>query len=348
MATVDQSGMVTAASTQGATTVTAAIEDDSNIAAATCSVQVRQVVTGVVIEPATYDLYTGRTLTLPTTVLPDNASDKSLDWISSNMAVASVLDGVVTPVTSAQPGSSTTITATAHDGSGKSASCVVTVRQSVTGLTLNETATELYPEQSLTLTPTIVPANAYNKTVDWNSSDNTMAEVVNGVVTAKNPGVVTITATAHDGSGKSASCVVTVRQPVTGLTLNRTAADLYTDKTLTLTPTILPDNASDKSLDWISSNMAVASVLNGVVTPVTSAQPGSSTTITATAHDGSGKSATCVVTVRQSVTGLTLNETTYDLYTGKTVTLTPTFAAPEPYDTAVVWTSSEDSRGDGF
>ncbi|MBR6846282.1 MAG: Ig domain-containing protein [Bacteroidaceae bacterium] len=104
--------------------------------------------------------------------------------------------------------------------------------------------------------------------------------------------------------------------PVTGITLNKTTASLTSrGQTLQLTATVTPDNATDKSVIWSSSNPSVATVdANGLVTAVSSGR----TTITATTADGSNKTATCAVTVNISVpvTGITLNKTTASLTHG--------------------------------
>ncbi|MBQ4008540.1 MAG: Ig-like domain-containing protein [Muribaculaceae bacterium] len=83
----------------------------------------------------------------------------------------------------------------------------------VTGISLNKTETELYLNETETLTATVTPDDADNKVLNWTSSDPTVATVdQNGVVTALAVGTATITATTTDGSNLSASCAVTVKQ----------------------------------------------------------------------------------------------------------------------------------------
>ena len=110
----------------------------------------------------------------------------------------------------------------------------------------------------------------------------------NGVVTAKKVGSATITAKAGD---KTATCAVTVvATQVTSITLNRTSASLKAGETVTLTATVKPDDATDKTVTWSSSDATVATVSNGVV----SAKKVGTATITAKAGD---KTATCTVMV---------------------------------------------------
>ena len=161
----------------------------------------------------------------------------------------------------------------------------------VSGIALDQTAATLTEGESLTLTATVSPDDATDKTVTWETSDAAIATVENGVVTAVAPGEVTITAKAGE---HSATCVVTVEKKViavSGIALDQTAATLTEGETLTLTATVSPDDATDKTVTWETSDAAIATVVDGVVTAVA---PGTAT-ITAKAGD---KEATCVVTVK--------------------------------------------------
>ena len=260
-------------------------------------------VTGIRLNQASATLNSkDQTIQLSATVTPDDATDKSLTWSSSNPSVATVdANGLVTAVSSGR----TTITATTADGSNKTATCAVTVNISVpvTGITLNQTTASLTSRgQTLQLTATVTPDNATNKSVTWSSSNTAVATVSStGLVTAVSNGTATITAKAADGSNKTATCAVTVNisVPVTGITLNQTTASLTSrGQTLQLTATVTPENATNKSVTWSSSNTAVATVdANGLVTAVSSG----TATITAKTADGSNKTATCAVTVNISV-----------------------------------------------
>ena len=171
------------------------------------------------------------------------------------------------------------------------------VTYKVTGVSLDKTSLNLNPGKEGTLTATITPSNATNQNVTWESSDTKVATVDNGLVTAVAEGTATITVTTADG-GKTATCEVTVTQPaktpVTSVTLDKTSLTLDVGGSFTLTATVKPDNATNKAVKWSSSNENVATVdQNGNVKAV-----GAGTaTITAAASDGSGKTATCEVTV---------------------------------------------------
>ena len=232
----------------------------------------------------------------------------------------------------------------------------------VSQITLNKAETSISVGNSETLTATVAPENATIKALTWASSDEDVATVApDGTVTAVKAGAATITATAADGSGKSAVCKVTVTGdttppahehrygdwskdgtnhwhectdaacpnqsesikdkaahvytddadttcnvcgyertvtpeivPVSQITLNKAETSISVGNSETLTATVAPENATIKALTWASSDEDVATVApDGTVTAV---KVGTAT-ITATAADGSGKSAVCKVTV---------------------------------------------------
>ena len=149
---------------------------------------------------------------------------------------------------------------------------------------------------SFTLTATVSPANADNKSVSWKSSDATVAEVdATGKVTTVKPGTAVITVTTADGN-KTATCSVTVERkiiPVTGVTVSPTSKTVTEGDSFTLTATVSPANADNNSVNWQSSDATVAEV--DATGKVTTVKPGTAV-ITATTADGS-KTATCTVTV---------------------------------------------------
>lgn len=298
VATVTSSGKVTAVA-NGTATITATAADGSK-KAASCKVTVNipapVKVTSVRLNKTSATLTAkGQTAALTAFVTPSNATNKTVTWKSSNTGVATVTStGKVTAVANG----TATITATAADGSGKSATCKITVNipVSVTGVSLNRTSATLTTKgQTVSLTATVAPSNATNKSVTWSSSNTSVATVSNGLVTAVGNGTATITVTTADGA-KKATCTVTVKIPitVTDIRLNRTSATLTAKgQTVNLTATVAPSNADNKAVTWSSSNANVATVSNGTVTAVSNG----TATITAAAADGSGKKATCAITV---------------------------------------------------
>lgn len=164
---------------------------------------------------------------------------------------------------------------------------------SVTGLSLNKSSLTLQKGTTETLVATISPEDASNKDILWTSTDETIATVSpTGEIKALKSGTTTITAQSIDGN-YTASCQVTVFVTVTGITLDKQELSVTEGKTLKLTPTISPEDATNKEIKWTSSDNAVASVsTNGEVTTY---KPGT-VTITVTTTD-QHKTATCKISV---------------------------------------------------
>jgi len=329
VATVSTSGLVTAVA-EGTAAITVTTEDSGKTA--TCTVTVSNVaVSGVTLNKTSASLFVGGTETLTAAIAPDDAANKSVTWSSGNTDVATVsTSGLVTGVSAG----TVNITVTTADG-GKIASCAVTVSNvAVSGVTLNKTSTSLLVGGTETLTATIAPANATNKNVSWNSSNNSIATVYNGVVTGLGAGTATITVTAE--GGKTATCTVTVSNvAVTGVTLNKSSTSLFVGSTETLTATVTPADAANKNVSWSSGNNSIATVSNGVVTAVAAG----TTVITATTVDGN-KTASCIVTVNPvAVSGVTLNKSSTGIIVGNTETLTATIAPSNATNQNVTWNS---------
>ena len=154
-------------------------------------------------------LKAGETLSLETTVGPDAATNKKVDWKSDDETVATVSEnGVVT----AHKVGQTTIHAIANDGGGAKASCAITVDPTmVSTIVLNHETLEIRKNHSAEITATIAPANATNASYIWSSSNENVAKVSeDGVISAIAPGDAIIKATAQDGSQVEASCQVKV------------------------------------------------------------------------------------------------------------------------------------------
>ena len=327
VASVSPTGLVTAKA-EGSANITASCGGKS----ATCKITVKKpavAVTSVELDKSEITLDAEETYTLKATVKPDNATDKSVTWASSKTDVATVdNNGKVTGVNNG------VASVTASSG-GKSASCKVNVVVTVKSISLSQTSASLGVDETMTLTATVSPDNAADKTVTWSTSDGSVATVNHGVVTAKKIGTATITAKSGD---KSATCSITVTAtPVTSVTLSQTSASLKVGETVTLTATVKPDNATDKTVTWSTSDGSVATVNNGVVT----AKKIGTATITAKSGD---KSATCSITVTATpVTSVTLSQTSASLKVGETVTLTATVKPDNATDKTVTWSTSDGS-----
>ena len=298
---------------------------------ASCTVTVRVAVTKVSVSPGKTTLYKGGNgKQLTAAVSPSNATNKTITWASSNTKVATVDEnGFVTPV-----GKGTaTITATSSNKiQGK---CTVTVRVKPEGVALNVESAYVNKGKTKTLTATVSPSNAYDRTVTWKSSNTKVATVnAGGVVTGKSEGECVITATTVNGL--TASCTVYVRIGVDSVKVSPASATINKGNTKRLTATVSPSNASNMAVTWKSSNEKVATVdENGLVTAV-----GKGTaTITATTASNK-RTASCKITVRIAPESVALNKTQLSLYTGKTTTLKATVYPSNAYNLTVTWKSS--------
>jgi len=270
--------------------VTAALHSTASVCLKAFTQPAAVAVTGVALNKTTLALTVGASEALTATVAPSSATNKAVTWSTSNAAIATVNNGTVTGVAAG----TATITATTQDGN-RTATCAVTVTPvAVTGVSLNKTATTIAVGGTETLVATVAPSNAGNKGVTWTTSNAAIATVNNGTVTGVAAGTATITATTQDGN-KTATCAVTVTPanvPVTGVTLDKASLALNVGASETLTATVEPSNATNKAINWSTSNASVATVSNGTVTAIAAG----TATITVTTQDGN-KTATCVVTV---------------------------------------------------
>ncbi len=351
-------------------------------------------VTGITLDKTSVSIPQATTATVKATVSPSNATNKSVKWTSSNESVATVSGGIIKGV------SIGTATITATTNNGKTATVKVTVTKNdniidATGVTISPSSLTLTTGKTGTLTATVSPSNATDKTVTWTSSNESVAKVSGGTVTAVAEGTATIT--AKTSNGKTATATVTVegktmtyinngvyfekpsgwgsninayiyggasetqitgawpgkpmkevgdgiyayefttdltnvkvifndgnnqapgsQQPgfefknkgyyttagfqkivepqqdvaVTSVSISPTSASVKVGATTTLSASVSPSNATNKTISWTSSNTSVATVSNGVVTAVAKG----TATITATSSNGKTAKATVTVT----------------------------------------------------
>ena len=237
-------------------------------------------VSQITLNEAEASISVGNSETLTATVAPENATIKALKWTSSDEDVATVApDGTVTAVKAG----AATITATAADGSGKSAVCKVTV-----------------------IADTTPPAHEHSYG-DWSKDGtNHWHECTDANCPNQSESIKDTAAHIYDDDADTTCNVCgyvrTVTPeivPVSQITLNKAETSISVGNSETLTATVAPENAANKALTWASSDEDVATVApDGTVTAVKAG----AATITATAADGSGKSAVCKVTVTGGTT----------------------------------------------
>jgi uncharacterized protein YjdB len=235
----------------------------------------------------------GKTVTLTATVYPSSLTDKTVTWKSSDTKIATV--STAGKVKGVKAGTAT-ITATSK-ATGLKTTCEVTVGY----VKLDKTEATVDKGKTVTLKATVYPSSLTDRTVTWKSSNTKIATVTSaGKVKGVKAGTVTITATSK-ATGLKATCTVTVEDGK--VTLDKTEVRIQKGKTVTLKATVTPSSLTDKSVTWKSSNTKIATVTSaGKVKGIKAG----TATITCTSN-ATGKSATCTVTVLQSMVSLPFN-----------------------------------------
>ncbi len=255
-------------------------------------------------------LQNGTITSAGTLALPSELEVASIQWISNNQAVISNNGTVTLPKQDTKVNLTAVFTYKTASGTKVFQVTVKGTGEPVviaTKITLDKKTLTLAPKKSASLKATVTPQNATGK-VSWKSSNDSVATVKDGIVTAKKAGTATITASID---GKSASCKVTVKTAVTSVKLNKKSITLGKGEAFTLKATVSPKNATYKNVTWKSSKPKIVSVKNGKIT----AKATGSSTITATAD---GKKATCKVTVRKAPKQIRLSATSKKLKKGRT------------------------------
>ena len=269
VAAVDSKGKVTAKGL-GNATITCEAADGAG-ASVSCEVEVFVPVAAVKSDAKTISVNTEETTEpVSITIDPEDAKYKDVTWSTADETIATVSeDGRITGVKAGK----TKITATSADVIGENEKAKlfafdVTVLQPVKSINLDKTSVNIAKGSSQKLVPEVLPQDASNKKLVWKSSNESVATVSNGSVSAKGVGKATITCTSEDGSGASASCEVTVYQAVKSIKLLvKSDLSVTTGKNVTIKAEAQPNDATNKKLRYESENNWIASVDdNGVVT----------------------------------------------------------------------------------
>lgn len=299
-------------------------------------------VSSIKLNATSKTLYNGKSTTLKATVFPINATNKSLTWKSSNTKVATIdKNGKV----KALKVGNAIITATSTDGSNVSAQCKIKVVQRVTKIKLNKSIINLSKKgKTAKLKATVLPNNAYNKSVTWKSNNTKVVTVdKNGKIKATtNNGTTYVNAIAKNGSKIRTRVLVVVGEKVKKITLNRTSVTLNRgakNRGFQLKKSIKNKNATYKAVNWYTSNKNVATVnSNGKVT----IKHRGKVVITVKAKDGSNKSAKCKFTVKQLVTKLSYNnkKQVKEVYKNKTIKFAVTVVPSNANNKGLTYSSS--------
>lgn len=321
IATISDKGILKAIK-EGNATITASTSNDIKT---TCQVAVSAKaieVETIQLSFTEFGLYEGNTKAITAKILPENATDKTIKWTSSDPSIASIDDtGIITGISAG----SVTIKATSGDGKAESI-CTGKILKTVdvTGINFIYPCTELYVGNKKYIVRDILPKEATNQDLKWSSSDDKLATVdYDGVVTAVAVGTVTITATAHNGINQSTDIEIKEVKTGSGFRISPTVtvcplSSKYVHIYVSINHFI--DSEKDMKVTWECSDPTKVKLeynANPVfakpypyLTLTEQALNGDQVTVTATREDG--LQSKCIVTVNRdedyhrvsSVTGL--------------------------------------------
>jgi uncharacterized protein YjdB len=293
----------------------------------TCSVNVHAVMPeSVVLSEHSVSLLPGASVALTATVYPENTTNNTVTWTSTDKNVAEVEDGKVTAVA---VGDCYIIA----DCQGVRDTCSVNVHVVMPeSVVLSQHSVSLLPGASVALTATVYPENTTNNNVTWSSTNRNVASVVDGKVTAVAVGDCFIIA---DCQGVSDTCSVNVHVVMPeSVVLSQHSVSLLPGASVALTATVYPENTTNNNVTWSSTNRNVASVVDGKVTAVA---VGDCYIIA----DCQGVSDTCSVNVQAvEPESIELSQSNVTMNPGTTITLTATVYPSNTTNKTVTWRSS--------
>ncbi len=295
-------------------------------------------VTSVKLTADTKTIFVGETAQMTAELKPADADITGVTWESLNEKVAVVDEhGIVTGISKGNA----TIRATAKDGSGQRATISITVRQQPESITLSGVNGSIKVGSGVTIKATVLPNTTNDKSVAWTSSDTSIATVsANGYVKGIAPGTCTITCQSKTYPSVYVQMDVTVYAPVTSITFNEKNPKVSVGRTIALSWTVKPLDATDSSVTFSTNKPDVVSVGDdGIVTGLKRGE----CYVYATANDGSGKKATVKVTVTQPVTGITMKQTEQNVGLNKYVTNTAVLEPSDANNKTIKWTSQDES-----
>ena len=292
----------------------------------------------VLLDVHTLQLKEGENFQLTATVLPKNAKDRSVSWYSSNQSVATVRDGKVQAIAKGIA----TVMVTTNDG-GFNDYCTVIVTDNLVHpdkvvLDINDLQLEI--GEKAKLSASVYPEDAADKSLFWYSSDETIAEVSNGIVKAVSPGVAYILPITNDG-GLYDICKVTVNGDVApAIVLNKSSLNIYVNDKGSVIPTVT--GCDSKAIVWTSSKPDVVAIAGKDTKCDFKGVKAGTSVITVALKSNPSVKATCTVKVENLLpTDIKLNATTVNVYTHETFQLVGTVVPENATNKTVLWTASD-------
>ena len=293
--TIDENGLFTAGSVPRLVGVVARSVGTPGVSGSIEINVVETPVESVEITSEPLVLLPGESKEVTVSVNPSTATDKTITWSVSDESIIKLqkFDSSVAVINAIAPGQAYLY---AKASNGVNTSLMVTVNTiPVSEIILSKQELRLNVSETYQFEANVLPANANNKAIRWESSNAEIGTVdETGFFTAIAPGETVITCYATDESGVSTQCQTVVIQPVTSIMLNEHKLELEKDKSIQLVATIEPVNATDKRVTWSSSEPEIVSVNEaGVIKALKEGEA----IITVATLDGSLLDDKCKVTV---------------------------------------------------
>lgn len=328
VATVNDKGLVTLKKS-GNARITVFVKN-TQVSAST-NIKVIKSVDGLKLEAASKVMYVGEKYKLGYTLTPADAVNKKVNWKSMKPSVATVdASGNVIAVSVGEA----VILAQSDDGRYTDY-CTIQVKQKAKNIKITTKDVTIYKGDIYDIKYTTDPVTATEVSVKWESM-NTQVATVSQTGQVKAVAVGSTIILAKTTSEEISYCNITVLEKSTGLKLNYSEKTVFKGKKFTLTASMVPETATNKKVKYISSDSSIATVTDkGVVTGI---KPGV-TLITVTSDEG-GYKETCIITVKELVTKIKLNHTSYSVGLKQSFTIKPTVTSTGSTNKKVKYRSS--------
>ena len=333
VATVDETGLVKAVG-NGSATIVAQTEDGGYIDM--CNITVVQPVTSIVLSETEMVVDKGTQFWLNAQVLPETANNKNVRWGTSDSSLATVDEtGKVTAL-----GAGTVTISCVSEENGTVAYCVVDIIEPVEGLELNAYYQEMIAGTKFVIIPSVLPIDAQNKNVTYETSDPSIATVdEHGIVSAHIGGKCEIIVTTAE-RGLKKSCVINVKEYLETIKITDNPENMKAGEEAYLKAEVTTETATNRNVIWSSSNNKIATVdQTGHVT----AKGEGSVVISATAADGGGVSDSIIIHVVVPVKQIKLSKDIITIYVGDTYNLKAAVSPANASFKKVNWTSESES-----
>ncbi|MCL1803756.1 MAG: Ig-like domain-containing protein [Eubacteriaceae bacterium] len=334
IASINAQGVATMLSA-GECTITATANDGFG-ASCTWRISAYIVAQSITPPPSPFVMYVGEETTPKVVLSPQGASP--LIFASSSPEIATVSEaGSV----KALKNGSAIISAYSSDGSNLSAEFTVEVRTKLTGLRFLRPELLLYVGETDTITPVLIPSNAYNTGITWSSSDSGVASVNRtGSITVHKAGKAVIRAQSDSEAAIYAEAEVTAMQRAVSISFSSESIKLYTSETASMPAEVLPQSTTNKSVSYRSGNTSVAIVSDqGIVRGL---EPGKAE-IYASALDGSGAVGSYTVEVIRKPQSIELAKPAHMIYLGESYTIEASVKPDDATGKELAYSSSNES-----